>query len=203
MSFLLAFMLFVVFLAITVLIGQQGLWAGVLMWICTILAALLATNFFEPLADALSRAVPQAEHFWDFLCLWGLFLVFLLGLRLLTDVLSRIKLKFSKWLDAAGGYFFSVWTAWIWICFLMMSLHTAPVARNPMGGAFEPEAPFMGVAPDRLWLSFMQRCSLGSLSRYASGNDPDEHVFDPDGSFMPRYAVRRHEYDTKVPGIIK
>ena len=47
-----------------------------------------------------------------------------------------------------------------------MTLHTAPLARHFLGGAFqrEPDSKmFFGLAPDRVWLAWVHRESKGVL----------------------------------------
>ena len=50
---------------------------------------------------------------------------------------------------------------------------------------------FFETSPDRLWLGFMQKMSMGSFARSAPANQPEAHVFDPKGEFMVKYATRR------------
>ncbi len=59
-------------------------------------AALLATNFWEPAARALEGWQPSYTYVFDFIVLWGLFAVFMIVLRVATDFLSPVKVRFIK-----------------------------------------------------------------------------------------------------------
>ena len=47
---------------------------------------------------------------------------------------------------------------------------------------------------------FHAKESLGAFSRMTPEGNPEGHVFDPTGEFMPRYATRRQILE-KQPGI--
>jgi hypothetical protein len=97
--------------------------------------------------------------------------------------------------DAVGGPVLALINGWVVLCFVAMSLHTAPLSRNFMGGAFRAEDPiFFGMSPDRQWLGFMQMTSAGSLGRIAPAEYPELYYFDPQAVFMPKYASRREKY---------
>ncbi len=50
----------------------------------------------------------------------------------------------------------------------------------------------LGLAPDRQWLAFVQKESMGAFCR------SDERVFDPKAEFMPKYATRRTQLQEQV-----
>ena len=185
----------------------EGMWSNAIRLINVVTAALLATNFFEPVARWLDDWQPSYTYVWDFLALWGLFVVFMVILRELTDRISQVKVRFLKIADRIGSGFFSLWIGWVMVCFTMMTLHTAPLARNFLFGGFEPEERmFLGLAPDRQWLGFVQKMSKGTFSRTGTaeevqggkygpamgpGDDASLCVFDRGGEFLPKYATRR------------
>ena len=174
---------------------SESLWSNAILLINVVTAALLATNFFEPVANWLESSVPSGAYFWDIIALWILFAVTLGLLRALTDNVSKTSVKFKKPVETAGRYFFALWIGWVLLCFTMMSLHTAPLSRNFMFQAFRPEDRlFFGLGPDRQWLGFMQKMSRTTYSRMASELHPEGHVFDPQAAFMPKYASRREAY---------
>jgi hypothetical protein len=97
------------------------------------------------------------------------------------------------------------WTAWVFICFAMMTMHTAALPRNYLGGSFQPEpdSKMLWAAPDQQWLALIHELSKGSLAAYDTLPDKKgtrPRVFDPNGEFIIRYAARRAEFETK-PGI--
>lgn len=193
-------LLLVILFACVACLYTEGLWGNAIRLINSITAALLATNFFEPAARWLESQFPSYTYLWDFLALWGLFGLFMAVLRVATDFLSRVKVRFLKIVDQIGGALLSIWIAWVMVCFTTMSLHTAPMARNFLRESFQPESHmFFGLAPDRQWLGFVQRTSLGQFCRSGTEAGKNEKtVFDPRGEYMPKYATRRATLETQL-----
>ena len=191
--------LLVVFLAVVAMLIREGLWSNAIMFFNVMTAAMLASNYFETLADWLTRKWPSFTYLWDFISLWAIFSLVLIVIRLLTDKISRVKVRFKLPVEYAGGIFFALWVGWIMVCFTTFSLHTAPLARNSFGGDFQ-ETPssnmFFGLAPDKQWLGWMYTMSFdGSLARGRDEGDTTTNVFDPKGDFILRYAARRKAYE--------
>jgi hypothetical protein len=154
----------------------EGLWSNAVRLVNVLFAALLATNFWEPLARWAEQMEPTFTFFWDFLCLWGLFCVFLVLFRVLTDFISRVKLRVRKIVDRIGSALLSLWIGYVMVCFTMFTLHTAPLAERFMGGAFQPgENNFLGLAPDLQWAGFVQKMSLGPFCRTLSDEELSQY----------------------------
>jgi hypothetical protein len=201
------FMMLVLFLVFAITAGvmwMHGLWCNVVTLINMILAMLLATNFFEPIAALVDSFMPSATYFLDAVCLWVLFLIFFGLLRTITDGLSKVHVKFIMPVEMAGRSLLALWCGWLMVCFVTFSLQMAPLnSPTPLGAWQSPtDATFLGFAPDRLWLGFMQQSSRGYLARgkfsslEAHPNDADLNVetFDPHGEFPYKYAWRRKQY---------
>jgi hypothetical protein len=78
-----------------------------------------------------------------------------------------------------------------------MTLHTAPLAKNFLFGGFQSrERMFLGMAPDRQWMTFTRALSQGSLARSATAEEQASHanVFDWP-QFIYRYEQRRIEVE--------
>ena len=196
MSILLNLLLVVLIIGVFAALMREGLWSNAITLVNVLTAALLATDFYQSLADWLTIKVPQGKYFWDFAMLWILFAVILLALRTATDRISRVKVRFLKPVEMVGGYLFGLWTAWIFVCFLTMTLHTAPLGRDFLFGGFKPEKRLLfGAAPDRVWLAFAQRMSRGPFKRRSFDIAPERYTFDYDATFIPRYASRRKRYE--------
>ncbi len=192
----LTLLLVVIFLACLLMSLISGLWGNVISLFNVITAALLATNYYEPLANYLDSQAPSYTYLWDFVSIWFLFAAICGILRAVTDKVSTVKVRFKKPVELAGGLFFGAWIGWIMISFTLFSLHTAPLARNFMDGAFQP-APgdhmFMGIGPDRKWMAFVHTLSL-STGPLATGDSPKE-AFDPNGEFIIKYGQRRTAFE--------
>ena len=195
MSFLFPLFLFVIFIACVAFIFTEGMWGAGIRLINVVMAALLATNFWEPTAEFLEGAVGESFTYWfDFLALWGLFAVFMLIFRLLTNRVSRVNVRFLSLADRIGGGVFAVAVGWAMVCFTTFTLHTAPLGQKFMFGGFDPNDPVM-LKPDRQWWSFVHMVSEKSLSR---GGPSGGHVFDPNVEFINTYSARRSALESLV-----
>ena len=81
-----------------------GAWNSVVTLVNTILAAILASNYFEPMASAIDGGQSSYTYLLDFVCLWLLFFVSFAVLRAATDTLSRHKLQFNPVCRVDGTY---------------------------------------------------------------------------------------------------
>ena len=161
-----------------------------------ILAALLATNFFEPVATLLTKYMKRGTLFWDFIALWGLFaaayLILLVG--------NRSGLEIPRAVQAADRHDWRLLLRaldQLRVCLL----HGDDLAHGSAGGDFlwvvfsRRRRSSLDSSHDRQWLGFVQMASRGSLARLTDEDDPEKYVFDPKGEFMPKYATRRHNYE--------
>lgn len=188
--------LFAVILFATVaMLWNEGLWSSMLVWFQTLFAALMATNYFEPLARMLDRAMGGSYTYMvDFLALWLIFAVTAGFLRVATALLSRYQVRFRPPVEMGGKICFSLLTGWLFICFTAFTLHTAPLAKHSFGEAFQPtptSSMMLGLSPDRKWLGFVQSRSRGALSRWTV------REFDPQSDFIFKYAARREKLESE------
>lgn len=189
----------ILFIVIVVFImgglSREGLWSNTLTLFNTILAAIVATCFFEPVAQLLTSSVyPAAVHAWDILAAGVLFGATYFVLRIITGQLSRYRVRFHPLADNIGGVVVGLWIGWTAICFICFMLHLAPLTRNFLDGSFDPEQKlFFGLAPDRRWLGFMQlQSNNGGLGRNVVDADGNvTSMFDPSGEFIVKYTSRR------------
>jgi hypothetical protein len=179
------------------MLWNEGMWGNALTLINAILAAVIASNFFEPAADFMDKQAGSYTYLWDYLMLWGLFALSFLVLRAVTDAISPYRIKYKLPVEQAGRAFFALATGWLLVCFFLMALHTAPLAQTAFKGSFgtSPMANyFLGTAPDRIWLGYMQSLSRGILSQGTP------QVFDSDATFIPKYGSRRDNF-SKEPEV--
>lgn len=165
----------------------QGTWGNIITILNMSFAAMIGFNYFEPLANQLDKATKKPE-LSEFICLWGLFLVTFLLLRLFTDFLSRKRVKFEFWTETVARSITAIWIGWIFVGIVCASLHVAPLGPSPMG--FQPSPTsgnFLGFSPGKQWLAFMHTRSQGALSK------SQPNTFDPDGTFIIRHHQRRSQ----------
>lgn len=208
---MLTLLLIVIFFVCFGFLFREGTWCNTIRLINVIIAALIATTSFEGVANLLDGSGEWLASFtyaWDFLALWGIFALYMAVLRGATDYVSKVKVRFRKIHDQVGSAVLAACIGWVMICFTTTSLHTAPLGRNLMLGSFRPEnRMFLGLAPDRKWLAFVQGLSRGSFSSRATAEDIREEpawaedktrTFDPRSEFMPKYATRRALLETHM-----
>ncbi len=200
---------------VTWLVASEGIWGAAQTFLCTLLAGLLAMNFFEPLANSIRGLV--GDNYADIVALLGLFTAFCFALRMGTEQLAPSYIQVIPMLDTVGRWAFGAVTGYLTMAILLTALHTAPLPREFLG--FKPEKNnFFGSAPDRQWLGFTQYVSERPLSKaifkdkFGNQDIVLVHAFDgkyekigdpskpyPNGiwpSFPIRYAMRRERLDT-------
>lgn len=179
-----------VFVAVAFALWREGPWSGLIMLLNVLLAASLATAWYPVVVAQLEPRLGSYTYLLDFIALQGTFCLLLLVMREITDRLSRTRVRFRKPVELAAGPLVAALTAWVVVCFMAASLHTAPVPRDFIQPT--PDARmFFGLAPDRRWLAWVRSASLtGPFAR------PD-HAFDPDADFILRYASRRQALDAQ------
>lgn len=195
--------LVVIFICCLAFVFNEGLWGAAIMFFNVMTAALLATNLFEPVANWILGMAPSFVYLADFIALWGVFAVSLLLMRVITDFLSRHRVRFLKQIDVGGGVFFAAWIGWIMVQFTLFSLHTAPLSRNFLEFQEKPDTRmFFHLGPDRNWLAFMHSMSKdGALARDPPANHAEAYVFDPQADFILRYGAQRKQLE-KEKGLL-
>ena len=144
-------------------------------------------------------------------------------LRLVTDLISRHRVRFKMPVEHTGRVILALWVGWIMVGFTIITLHLSPLKAHCFGGGFQKtptSGNFFGLAPDRQLLAFAQQSSRGALSRgYAGGDAKGYHplpediesncrVFDPQSDFVIKYRNRRDFYDkgrklSKATGVLE
>ena len=184
-----------------------GLWNNVLTLINFLIAAMVASAYYENLANVLADKMPSYEFVLDFMALWLLFFLTLLILRAVTGALSTVQLKLNFWVDMAGRAVVCTWLGIAFTMFTMFSMHLAPIPPSEDDFAKYDESlsteefaalggdgrSFMGLGPGRMWMAFIQSRSRGALAASKSSliggeyeldmhpddEDLDCRVFDP------------------------
>ena len=191
---ILSILLILIFVICVAMLWNEGTWSNSLTLINIVLAAMLATNYFEPAATFLESKLPSYTYLLDYLALWGIFFIAFSFLRGATDGLSKTQVRLKMPIEQAGRVVTSVAVGWVMICFTLTTLHTAPLAQTAVRGSFQAEPMsnnFLGIAPDRMWLGFIHSRSSGALSR------SEPRVFDPQGDFIFKYGSRRKTFSAQ------
>lgn len=187
---MISFPLLGIFVAVTFALWKEGLWGASIMLLNTLLAATLATAWYERLVALLEPRLPGYGYLLDFVALWGLFTVLLLLFREIADRVSRTRVRFRRPVEMFGAPLVAAVAAWVTVCFTAASLHTAAVPRDIVQP--DPEATmFFGLEPDRRWLAWVRGATRRGPFAVAG------RAFDPDADFILRYATRRRELESQ------
>lgn len=170
----------------------EGMWSNILTTINITISGLVAMNYFEPLAKLLDENADWLTYWFDFIAVWLIFATCLGVLQRVSRMLSSVKVKFPKQIEQIGAFVSQLLVGYVLGSFMLATLHMGPFPWDMFGWAPEmvnnkPNPTVMGSSPDLDWLCFTNRVSKGLLSRKSDGT----YAFDPDSSFLIRYAARR------------
>jgi uncharacterized membrane protein required for colicin V production len=196
MSAIFTALLFVIFIAVVASLYTEGMWGNAIRLIDVVTSALVATNYFEPLAnwiEGMGATFKSYSYALDFLSLWVLFAVSMIVLRGITDSVCKVKVRFLKIAEQIGSVAFACLVAGVMVSFATFTMHTAPLSKNFLFGGFQSQSRMMlGLMPDRAWENFARAVSRGSFSRSPAV------VFDPQGQFRDTYEARREAIEDHV-----
>ena len=122
-----------IFIAITMFIlivastWWFGLWSNLITLINLLLASMIASICFEPVALKLLSMNSSYRYLYDFIAVWLVFLFVFVVLRGVTDVLSGYRLKFDPITELVGRSVLSIWIAGVFVCFSLFTLQMAPL----------------------------------------------------------------------------
>jgi len=187
---MISFPLLGIFVAVTFALWKEGLWGAAIMLLNTLLAATLATAWYEWVVALLKPRLPSYDYLLDFAVLWGLFSLLLLVFREIADRMTRTKVRFRRPVEMFGAPVVAAIAAWVTVCFTAASLHTAAVPRDLVQPTPETTM-FFGLEPDRRWLEWVRGSTLRGPFAVAG------RAFDPDADFILRYATRRHTLEAQ------
>ncbi len=185
--------LLAVFVTVSFALWKEGVW-GSLVMLCNVLAAAsVATAWYEWVVAFLEPRLPSYGYVLDFVAVWGLFCLVLLGLREATDRISRTKVRLRRPVELFGGPLVAALVAWVMTCFTAATLHVAPLPRDLVQPAPDTRM-FFGLAPDRKWLAWVRGATLNGPFAVPGS------AFDKDADFIIRYAARRKRLEDE-PGL--
>jgi hypothetical protein len=188
-------------------VAAEGAWGATAVFFSVLFSALIATNYFEPLADLLQAGLGSDwSNRVDFIALLGLFAPLVFGLRFLSEKLVPNYITVQSRFYDVCRWVFAVLTGYVTIAFLLTALHTAALSREFLGFTPERHNFFGMLAPDRDWLGFVQYVSEKSMPSSEEGRVFDgsrfrlpSHENEVWPTFIFRYASRRENYGSGTP----
>lgn len=184
-------LMIVIFAATTAFSVRDGIWTNLIRLFNLVFSGLIATTYFETLADTLEGFLPSFTYFVDFLSIWLIFVVVFAILRELTIRLSVVRVWFPAIIDKWGGVALSVILGFTMLSFSVFALYTAPLQPNYWGMHNSPTI-------TGGWAVFAKMESDGALQSGTSFGDTKD--------FYKRYNTRRDnqaKYATSNGGYIR
>lgn len=187
----------VVILGMTYALMSEGLWGAALMFFNVLFAGIIAFNFYEPLAAVLAKNVGFLSGFADTLCLLGIFIVAVVMLRLTTETLGPLMVRYPTPVYHVGRIGFALAASVVTAAILILAFETAPVHKKLVGVVDYKYAPPFKMGLDRGWLGFFQYTTGQIFASYGSGRrDPyveygTAKVFDPRAEWLLNHQEAR------------
>ncbi len=198
--------LVIAFLVVAGLVWLVGLWSGFISLVNMFLAALVATAFFEPIADQIEYGSgPNGKQFTyicDFAAIWLVFVGSAVLIRILTDSFSAVRLRFDVVTEMIGRSLVALAAGLLFVCFTHFTLLVAPL---PMNGG---ETTTSFTTPHQIWMNLTRGLSRGSLAESRETplaqpykekhlliqGESDIREFDPLRTFQAKYQERRSRF---------
>lgn len=191
MELIFSVILLLIILGMVAAIGLEGTFSAAIMFFNVFIAGLIATAFFEPIAQYLQSLYFGGAFWWDCFILFGLFAGILMLLRTISDKIARQAVRFPKTIDQIGGALFGAATGYLLCMFLTFAVQTAPLDPQPFFNGLKPnQANFFGLtAPGQQWLALTQYSSYGAFAPFIAAEGSTQ----PDPSTILGHYQRRHE----------
>jgi uncharacterized membrane protein required for colicin V production len=179
-------------LGLTYALTSEGLWGAALMFFNVLFSAMIAFNFYEPVANLIdSTGIPWG--FSDTLSMLGLFCISVLLLRMTTETIAPAMVRFPTPIYHLGRLVFGVGGAAVTIAIVILAFHAAPVHKKIFTTVKYDTKPPFTLGLDHQWLGFFQyetgavftslgsgqRDPFGAYGRGAGGTRIPVKVFDP------------------------
>ncbi len=132
MGLLLILLSFIFFAGVSMTVNE-GLWSNTISVFVIIIAGLIAVPWGGFIGViVLAAAQPPPEHAWAFIfaSVWGMFALTAVILRLITDRLSRVLMKFVPQLDKIGGMIMGFVVATMFSSFVALTLVMLPIKEG-------------------------------------------------------------------------
>jgi hypothetical protein len=176
---------------------SEGAWGATLMFFNVLFGAMVAFNFYEPLAKLLADNASILAGYADLICFFLLFLFTTLILRLTTETLAPAMVRFPTPLFHVGRIFFAVLGSALTLAVVLLGFETAPVHKKIFGVIdYKALAPF-GLGIERQFLGFFQYSTGQIFVTHVPGTrDPfdqygDAKVFDPRAEWLLNHQDAR------------
>jgi hypothetical protein len=194
-------------LGLTYVLTSEGLWGAALMFFNVLFGAMIALNFYEPLA----RLIDSTGLNWGFsetLCMLLLFSASVMFLRMTVETLAPAQVRFPAPIYQIGRLVFGLGGATITLAIIILAFHCAPIHKKMFQAVQYDTSPPFGLGLDHQLLGLFQKETGGPFAQYGAGQrDPfgeygDKHalkLFDPKGEWLINHQNARPYGTETIP----
>ncbi len=179
---------------------SEGLWGAALMFFNILFSAIVALNFYEPLAQLIATSAEPVSGMADSFSLIAIFCVTLIVLRLTSESLAPTMIRFPPQLTFPGALAFALAGSVATMGILILGLHCAPVEKHILGSISYKSKPPFGLGFDHRTLGFFQFTTGQVFSRPAPGRVDRMHQYDNTMLFDPRATWLLDHQDARPHG---
>jgi hypothetical protein len=159
-------------LGLTWALTSEGLWGSALMFFNVLFGAMIAFNFYEPLARLIdSTGIPWG--FSDTLCLMLLFSFSVGILRMTTETIAPAQVRFPMPIYHLGRLIFGLGGAVVTVSIFILAFHCAPIYKKIFGVVTYDSKPPFGLGLDHKFLGFFQRETGAVFTNYSANGQRD------------------------------
>jgi uncharacterized membrane protein required for colicin V production len=181
---------------------SEGLWGAALMFFNILFAAMIAFNFYEPVAKLLDSTGIN-WGFSDTLCMLGLFCIALVVLRMTTETIAPAMVRFPLPVYHAGRIVFALAGGAVTVAVVVLAFHAAPVHKKIFNAVDHTTKPPFGLGLDHMWLGFFQYETGAVFSNMGRGGRDPYRQYGHGGRvnfFDPRAQWLLDHYDARPYG---
>lgn len=186
-----------VFFASVAMTVREGLWSNIIRLVSIVISGLLAFGFYPAVATWLDEALNgEFTYVADFLSIWGLFVVSLLVISIITGAASKTRLRFKYPIDTVGGPLVGVIIAFVMVGIVGATLHTSPMPHDAFGGGLMVDNSTVQTtssitSPLFFWLRLAEGC--GSEDTLGVADSSYSPLTTED--FVVNFKIRRYQFE--------
>lgn len=168
-------------LGLTYVLTSEGLWGAALMFFNVLFGAMIAFNFYEPLAKLID-STGIGWGFSDTLCMLGLFCISVMLLKMITETIAPAMVRFPTPIYHLGRLIFGLGGALVTVAFVILSFHAAPVHKKIFTAVTYDSKPPFGLGLDHQFLGFFQYQTGAVFTTLGSGQRDPHHQYGHGGA---------------------
>ncbi len=174
---ILALLATILILTIAFFQATQGFYSAMIMAVASLLSAVVAFNYYEPVAGLMYSQQPATA---DAIALLAIFVILALGLRLAADYFLRGNVVLGVWANRIGGGALGLLTGMILVGVLAVGLQMLPwgpsvLGYEPFDESLQRSSRLIVFAPDDFIVRTIDALSGKSLARRSIHRFADAH----------------------------